>query len=221
MPIPVWLRDKGLAISWANQVFLASTGAATIETARSNGSTLDKSERDLAATARSQNTVLEAKRFAQLGGARRAITFTEIPMGDAGIIGTAVDMTDVAAAEAKLQQHLDAHVDTLDKLATAVAIFSREQKLTFFNRAFVKLWGLPREWLEPIPSDGEILDRPTRSPGSFPNSAIIRRGSADAWRCIRPKAAISRSSGTFPAARPCGWQASPIPSAASPSFTKM
>jgi signal transduction histidine kinase len=159
LPIPVWLRDKGLALAWANHAFLTNTGAASIEAARANQSALDKSERDLAATARSQNSVLEAKRFAVVGGQRRAITFTEIPLGDAGIIGTAVDMTDVAAAEAKLQQHVDAHVDTLDKLATAVAIFSKEQKLTFFNRAFVRLWGLPEEWLERHPSDGEIMDR--------------------------------------------------------------
>ena len=159
LPIPVWLRDKGLALAWANHAFLSNTGAASIEAARANQSALDKSERDLAATARSQNSVLEAKRFAVIGGQRRAITFTEIPLGDAGIIGTAVDMTDVAAAEAKLQQHVDAHVDTLDKLATAVAIFSKEQKLTFFNRAFVRLWGLPEEWLERHPSDGEILDQ--------------------------------------------------------------
>jgi signal transduction histidine kinase len=159
LPIPVWLRDNGLALAWANHAFLSNTGAASIEAARANQSALDKSERDLAASARSQNVVLEAKRFAVIGGQRRAITFTEIPLGDAGIIGTAVDMTDVAAAEAKLQQHVDAHVDTLDKLATAVAIFSKEQKLTFFNRAFIRLWGLPEEWLERHPSDGEIMDR--------------------------------------------------------------
>ena len=159
LPIPVWLRDKALALSWANHAFLTHTGAGSIEAARAAQSALVKSERDLAATARSQNTVLEAKRFAVVSGQRRAITFTEIPLGDAGIIGTAIDMTDVAAAEAKLQQHVDAHVDTLDKLATAVAIFSKEQKLTFFNRAFVRLWGLPEEWLERHPSDGEILDR--------------------------------------------------------------
>ena len=159
LPIPVWLRDKGLALTWANHAFLAQTGAATVEAARANQSALDKSERDLAQTARGQNTVLEAKRFAVVSGHTRAINFTEIPLGDAGIIGTAVDVSEVAAAEAKLQQHVDAHVDTLDKLATAVAIFSREQKLTFFNRAFVRLWGLPEEWLDRHPSDGNILDR--------------------------------------------------------------
>src|SRR5262249_35892549 len=159
LPVPVWLRDKGLALSWGNHAFLASAGAATLDEARAQQVAIDKSERELAATARSQNTVVAARRFAVVSGERRAMTFTEIPLGDAGIIGTAMDVTDVAAAEARLQQHVDAHVDTLDKLATAVAIFSRDQKLTFYNRAFVKLWGLPDGWLERHPSDGEILDR--------------------------------------------------------------
>ena len=159
LPIPVWLRDKGLALSWGNHAFLKSAGATTIEAARATQAAIDRSERDLAATARSQNTVVEARRFAVVGGERRAMTFTEIPLGDAGIIGTASDVTDVAAAEARLQQHVDAHVDTLDKLATAVAIFGRDQKLAFHNRAFTRLWGLSEDWLERHPSDGEILDR--------------------------------------------------------------
>jgi signal transduction histidine kinase len=158
LPIPVWLRDKGLALSWGNHAFLASAGAADLDSARRDGAAIDKTERDLAQSARSQNVMLEAKRFAVVNGQRRAITFTEIPLGDAGIIGTAVDVTDVAAAEARLQQHVDAHADTLDKLATAVAIFGRDQKLTFYNRAFVRLWGLPESLLERHPSDGEILD---------------------------------------------------------------
>ena len=159
LPIPVWLRDKGLALTWGNHAFLTSTGAPDIAAARASQVALDKTERDLAASARSQNTVLEAKRFAVVAGQRRAITFTEIPLGDAGIIGTAVDVTEVAAAEARLQQHVDAHVDTLDKLATAVAIFGRDQKLTFYNRAFARVWNLPEDWLDRHPSDGEILDR--------------------------------------------------------------
>lgn len=159
LPVPVWLRDKALALSWANHAFLTATGSGSLEAARESQASLDKTERDLAASARTQNVTLEAKRFAVVGGHRRAINFTEIPLGDAGIIGTAVDVTDVAAAEARLQQHVDAHADTLDKLQTAVAIFGKDQKLSFYNRAFAKLWGLPEAWLDKHPGDGEILDK--------------------------------------------------------------
>jgi len=70
-----------------------------------------------------------------------------------------VDVTDVATSEAKLQQHIDAHADTLDKLATAVAIFGKDQRLTFYNQAFARLWDLPDKWLETHPADSDLLDR--------------------------------------------------------------
>src|SRR5205823_6267283 len=76
-----------------------------------------------------------------------------------GVVGSAIDVTEAAAAEATLQQHIDAHVDTLDKLATAVAIFGRDRELVFYNRAFAALWGLPETWLDTHPSDDEVLDR--------------------------------------------------------------
>jgi signal transduction histidine kinase len=159
LPIPVWLRDKGLALTWGNHAFVEGAGAGDLETARREPVALDKSERDLAATARAENAPQHARRFSVVGGQRRALNFTQIPLGNAGVIGAAVDVTEVAAAEARLQQHADAHADTLDKLQTAVAIFGRDQKLTFYNRAFVKLWGLPESFLDNHPSDGEILDR--------------------------------------------------------------
>jgi len=159
LPIPIWLRDKGLALTWANHAFLKGAGAADLQTAQREQVTLDKGERELAQAARAANAPQEAKRFSVVGGQRRAINFTQIPLGDAGVIGAAVDVTDTAAAEARLQQHADAHADTLDRLQTAVAIFGRDQKLTFYNKAFIKLWGLPESFLDKHPSDGEVLDR--------------------------------------------------------------
>jgi signal transduction histidine kinase len=159
LPIPVWLRDKGLALSWGNHAFLKGAGAADLETARREQVSLDKSERDLAAAARAENAPQESKRFSVVNGQRRALAFTEIPLGDAGVIGAAVDVTDITAAEARLQQHADAHAATLDTLQTAVAIFGRDQKLTFYNKAFVRLWGLQEAFLDKHPTDGDILDR--------------------------------------------------------------
>ncbi|MEI9994115.1 MAG: PAS-domain containing protein [Rhizomicrobium sp.] len=159
LPVPVWLRDKTLSLVWGNRSFLSAAGAKDAQAAVAAQASLDRSERDLAATARSQGAAYEARRFAVIAGQRRALVFTETPLDGAGIVGSALDVTDVAAAEARLQQHVDAHADTLDKLATAVAIFGRDRRLTFFNQAFARLWDLPDKWLESHPGDGEILDR--------------------------------------------------------------
>jgi signal transduction histidine kinase len=159
LPIPVWLRDKGLALTWGNHAFLKGAGTADLDSARREQVALDKDERELAQAARTANAPQQSRRFSVVGGQRRAMHFTEIPLGDAGVIGTALDVTETAAAEARLQQHADAHADTLDRLQTAVAIFGPDQKLTFYNKAFVKLWGLPETFLDRHPSDGEVLDR--------------------------------------------------------------
>lgn len=159
LPIPVWLRDRTLSLVWTNRAFVEASGATNAEAAVAAQTSIEKSEHDLAAMARNAGQVHEARRFAVIGGQRRALAFTHQPMDDGTIVGSAVDVTENVQADAKLQQHLDAHSDTLDRLATAVAIFSRDQRLTFYNRAFSQLWGLSETWLDSHPSDGEILDR--------------------------------------------------------------
>jgi signal transduction histidine kinase len=159
LPVPVWLRDRALSLVWANHAFVEASGAPSAEAALASQTSIEKSEHDLAAMARNAGQVQETRRFAVIAGQRRALAFTHQPMADGTVVGSAVDVTENVQADAKLQQHLDAHSDTLDRLATAVAIFSREQRLTFYNRAYVQLWGLPETWLDSHPSDGEILDR--------------------------------------------------------------
>jgi len=159
LPIPVWLRDKTLSLLWGNSAFLSATGAEDERAALVTQAALDKSERDMASAARSEGHTMEAKRFAIIGGHRRALAFTHVPIEQDRIVGSAIDVTDISNAEAQLQQHIDAHADTLDKLATAVAIFDRDRRLTFYNRAYARLWGLDETWLDSHPTDGEILDR--------------------------------------------------------------
>jgi signal transduction histidine kinase len=159
IPIPVWLRDPARALAWGNRAWLAATGQTDMETAIAAQASLEKSDRDLASAARSEGRALEAKRYAVVGGQRRTLALTYVPLADSSVAGSATDVTDLSNAEARLQQHIDAHADTLDKLATAVAIFDRERKLTFYNGAFVRLWNLPEAWLDIHPTDEEILDR--------------------------------------------------------------
>jgi signal transduction histidine kinase len=159
IPVPIWLRNEKRALAWGNRAFLAAAGQPDIETAVAAQAALEKSDRDLASAARSEGHVVESKRFAVVAGQRRAVAMTHIPLADGGIVGTAIDVTDLSNAEATLQQHIDAHADTLDKLTTAVSIFDRAQRLSFYNDAFARLWDLPDSWLDQHPNNEEILDR--------------------------------------------------------------
>jgi signal transduction histidine kinase len=157
--IPVWMRNETRALVWGNRAFLAAAAQPDVESAVASQAALEKSDRDLASAARSEGHVVESKRFAVIAGQRRALALTHVPLADGGIVGSAIDVTDLSNAEARLQQHIDAHSDTLDKMPTAVAIFDNEQKLTFYNDAFVRLWNLPDSWLDLHPNHEEILDR--------------------------------------------------------------
>jgi signal transduction histidine kinase len=158
VPVPVWLRNRNRALAWGNRAFLTAVGQQSIETAVAAQTSLEKSDRDLASSARSAGHALDSKRYAVIAGQRRALALTHAPLSE-GVVGTAIDVTELSNTEARLQQHIDAHADTLDKLATAVAIFDRDRRLSFYNGAFVRLWNLPDSWLDLHPTDEEILDR--------------------------------------------------------------
>ena len=159
LPLPVWVRDNHLALRWGNRAFVAASDVASLESAFQTDVALDRSERDLASAAHTEHEPVEAKRYAIVGGQRRALALTLAPLKDGDVVGTAIDVTATAEAESRLQQQIDANADTLDRLATAVAIFGPDRKLAFYNRAYVKLWDLPENWLDAHPSDSEILDR--------------------------------------------------------------
>ena len=159
LPIPIWLRDASCTLAWGNRAFLSAVARDDVESAVADQAALERSERDLASTALAEGRAVEAKRFAVIGGQRRALVFTEVPSTTGKVVGAALDVTELSNAEARLQQHIDAHADTLDKLATAVAIFGSDRKLTFYNGAYARLWSLSESWLDTHPADEEILDR--------------------------------------------------------------
>ena len=49
LSIPVWLRDRKLALKWGNRAFLAAAGVEDNARATATQATIEKSERDLAA----------------------------------------------------------------------------------------------------------------------------------------------------------------------------
>ena len=158
IPMPAWIRDRNLALRFVNRAFLTLAGGGE-EAVYSSNAAFDRSERDLAATAQGGTEVIEATRFAMVSGTRRALAFTLSPLDDGGVAGSAVDVTRQTEAETRLRQHISAHADILDRMATSVAMFGPDRRLVFHNPAFAELWGLPKSWLDTRPTHAEVLDR--------------------------------------------------------------
>ncbi len=109
------------------------------------------------------------------GGRPRAFNVHVLP-SDQGEIGFALDATPLEEIEKELDRHIKAHVSTLDKLSTAIAIFGPDQRLRFNNQAYAQLWQLDEGFLAAQPAEGEILDK-LRTARLLPEQANYRE-----WR---------------------------------------
>lgn len=169
LPLPVWLRDETLTLRYCNAAYASAADAGSADEAVAKGSELASGEaareaRALAARARAAGKASTHSLHLIIGGERRLIDLTEVPMtidGEAAhrlTAGIAVDRTGVEEVKSALDRHLSAHAAVLENLPTATAIFGTDTRLTFFNNAFGALWGLDEEWLRTAPAYSEFLE---------------------------------------------------------------
>jgi len=82
-----------------------------------------------------------------------------------------------------------AHRRVLDRMATGVAIFAADGKLTFYNAAFRSLFELDPGFLDQTPTDNAVLDR-LRADGKLPEEHDFRQWKSqlhEAYRAVEPK----------------------------------
>ena len=168
LPLPVWLRDGDLAPVYCNQAYARAVDAASPDEALETGTELVpapgvREARALAARARASGLLRSDPFHLVMSGARRLVELTEAPF-DAGdgkglmTVGVAVDHTRQEELQNQLERHVAAHAEVLENLGTAIAIFSSDTRLSFFNTAFSLLWQLDGDWLRTEPTFANILD---------------------------------------------------------------
>jgi PAS domain-containing protein len=165
LPLPLWTRDARGQLVWANEAFLAATGNTSLDEAREKSSVIERTELDLFGNA-DEGTV-RAKRFAAIGGERRALELCISPLGRDSCAAMAIDITDAVRAESKLAIDIEAQRDVLDQLPVAVAVFDAERRLMSANKQFVRQFGRSERWIETKPSFDELLES-LRADGRLP-----------------------------------------------------
>jgi signal transduction histidine kinase len=168
LPIPVWLRDGALNLSWCNRAYAravdASPDAALAEqTELAPGG----AGRTLADRARGGGFAQLARFPIVIGAERRLLDVTEAPLpaahpvaagGGVQGVGYALDQTPLEEARDELKRHLAAHAEVLERLGSAIAIFGADTRLKFFNQAYARLWNLDEGWLRGEPTNAEVLE---------------------------------------------------------------
>lgn len=185
---PVWLRDDDLSLIYCNAAFVRAVDARSTSDVTSRGREIAprssvREVRALAAAARASGITRSAPFHMVIDGSRRLMEVTENPIalngpqdsdangedenstrslfGDgSGLMtaGIAYDITRQEELETHLRRETASHAEVLERLGTAIAVFAADQRLSFHNTAFAKLWKLDPFWLRDGPSYGEILE---------------------------------------------------------------
>jgi len=188
IPGPAWTRGVDGRIAWANLAYARAVEAADGADAVARGVELfDQALGAEAAQARADSGVWRRRAPAVVAGGRKLFEATEVATAD-GAAGLASDLSELETARVEMERHLDAYSRMLDQLSTAVAIFDRAKKLTFYNAAYRQIWSLDPAFLDSQPTNGEILDR-LRSTRQLPEQADFRSWKAQAlaaYQAIEP-----------------------------------
>ncbi len=171
-----WQRDSDGRLIWCNAPYARAVEAADGSAAADAGAELfDIGLRREAAKALSETGVWKRRAGAVASGERRTYDAVEV-RGSRGSTGVAGDVTEIAALRAETKRNEDNYSRMIDRLATAVAVFDKSKRLTFYNAAYRQIWSLEPAFLDQRPSDGEILDR-LRARHLLPEQADFR-----AWK---------------------------------------
>ncbi|MBV8839396.1 MAG: PAS-domain containing protein [Alphaproteobacteria bacterium] len=189
LPSPVWARDPTGNLTWVNAAYVRAVEARDGADAVTRGlEILDPATRADVTRARAAGTPFEARLPVIVAGTRRILHVIDraAPGGSAGI---GIDVTEVDAMRAELARMTEAHRRTLDQLATAVAIFSADQHLAFYNAAYRMLFGFDAAFLDSGPTDSAVLDQ-LRAARKLPEQANFRNWRAElheAYRAIEAR----------------------------------
>jgi signal transduction histidine kinase len=180
-PIPMWHRGPDLRLTLVNSAYVRAVEASNAAMVIQRGLELVEASpgRNPIATAASARETGEATSRvlpATIAGERRSLMVVDVPLGDAGVAGYAIDVQELEESRAAFKRFAEAQRDLLDRLSAGVAQFEADRSLSFYNQAFMRLFAMRPEWLAEAPEFERVLDR-MREAGRLPEVRDFR-----AWR---------------------------------------
>lgn len=163
-PMPMWHRGPDMRIALVNNAYVRAVEAESAAEVIARGLELvdvGTEASPLAAPQRAKETNQPISRVVPItvGGERRAARIVDVPLGDAGVAGFAIDVEEVERANAAFRRFVASQRDTLDRLSAGVAQFGADRSLLFCNQPFVRQFALKQEWVAERPNFDRLLDR--------------------------------------------------------------
>lgn len=150
LPLPVWWRGTDPGDVRGNKEF--------DKLAALDKEALDKATRPVAAAAIQAAGPATATETLALPDGLHRFDIAEMPVTGGGTVGFAIDQTATDQLKVEMERLALGHQQVLEAVTTAIAIWAADTRLVFCNSAFVRLWGLDRDWLATEPRLNEVLE---------------------------------------------------------------
>jgi signal transduction histidine kinase len=180
-PMPMWFRGPDMKLRLVNSAYVKAVGAANAETAvRRQIELIERvdglSASQVAKQARDKDLPVERIVQATVGSQRRTLRVSDLPLGDDGVAGYAIDIEEMEEQGRQFRAFREAQRSILDQLSIGVAQFDSERRLTFANQPLLRIFSLPPAALVELPSFDRFLDM-ARDEGRLPETRDF-----PAWR---------------------------------------
>jgi signal transduction histidine kinase len=171
-PMPMWFRGSGAKLRLVNSAYVEAVGAENADQVVQEQIELLEdadgvSPGDFAEKAAQNGEASERIVTATILGERRSLRVSDLPLGDEGVAGYAIDIEDMEHLARQFRAFRDAQRAMLDQLSIGVAQFDSQSRLVFANQPFHRLFELsPAAVSEGLPFDRFLAD--SREKGRTP-----------------------------------------------------
>ncbi len=186
LPHPVWIRDNEQKITWCNVAYAKAVDTPPSEIISQQKEIISPSRKrkpsekdmlfgaELARAALDKSCAQVTKTHEVLGGSRRLIKISEIPLKAKNMsVGMAEDITEEERILDEVKNNNSANRALLEQLRSAIAIYGADHRLEFYNSSFAQLWDLEDGWLNKKPKLGDIMEK-LRETRRLPEQADFR-----------------------------------------------
>ncbi|MEL7189783.1 MAG: PAS-domain containing protein [Pseudomonadota bacterium] len=146
-PVPMWFRGRDSKLQLVNQAYVDAVGAEDATVVVADQIELieaveGKSPAQIAQSSMAEQEKAERTIATTIHGARRMLRVSDLPLGQEGVAGYAIDIEEQQQVRREFKAFRTAQRAMLDQLSVGVAQFNSSEQLVFANRPFRRLFAV-------------------------------------------------------------------------------
>ena len=162
-PMPMWFRGPDLKLTLVNSAYVRAVEAKdAVAVVRDQIELVEAVDgltaAQIAGQSRARNLPIERIVQATVANQRRSLRVSDLPLGEDGIAGYAIDIEEMEEQARAFRAFREAQRSMLDLLSVGVAQFDAERRLSFANQPFHRIFALPASVQLDPPDFDRFLD---------------------------------------------------------------